>query len=130
MVDSHAMLSNAGAMNPMQTSVFVTAVLTVLFCRPFQGQLSLTVVLVALVAALALVVGAWCAPAAGKLFARTGDAIWRRAKNAQLVGGGAAGYLALLLLTDKPGVAAIWGIVAALGIGFLMPGRTGGATLE
>ncbi|WP_460704127.1 hypothetical protein [Luteococcus sediminum] len=75
-------------MNPMQTSVAVMAVLTVLFCRPFQGQLSLTAVLVALVAALALVLGAWCAPATGRPFALSGDAAWRRAKNVQLVVGG------------------------------------------
>lgn len=111
-------------MYPMQTSVAIMAVLTVLFCRPFQGQLSLTAVLVALVAALALVLGAWCAPATGRPFALSGDAAWRRAKNVQLVVGAVVAYAALLLFTDMPGMAAIWGIFAALGAGALMPGAS------
>ncbi|GAB2481224.1 hypothetical protein GCM10027030_14030 [Luteococcus sediminum] len=33
-------------------------------------------------------------------------------------------YAALLLFTDMPGMAAIWGIFAALGAGALMPGAS------
>lgn len=111
-------------MNPTQTSVAVSAVLTVLFCRPFQGELSWSVVLVALVAALALVLGAWCAPATGRPFALSGDAAWQRAKNVQLAVGAVVAFAALVLFTDMPGMAAIWGIVAALGAGALMPGAS------
>lgn len=114
-------------MNPTQTSVAVSAVLTVLFCRPFQGELSWSVVLVALVAALALVLGAWCAPATGRPFALSGDAAWQRAKNVQLAVGAVVAYAALVLFTDMPGMAAIWGIVAALGAGALMPGASADA---
>lgn len=114
---------------PLIATAVVLAVLALLL--PLIGEVgSLT----SLIAGVAFVVGAWCAPAS-YVQGQTGSLLWagrevwtRRTagtKTLQLAAGGAVVLVAVLLLDLDAGISGIFGIAAALGLGAIAAQASG-----
>lgn len=119
---------------PLIATAVVLAALALLL--PLIGEVGS---LVSIIAGLAFVFGAWCAPAS-YVQGQTGSLLWagreiwtRRTagtKTLQLAAGGAVVLVAVLLLELDTGTSAIFGIAAAIGLGAVAAQAGGRRTSE